>query len=126
MAKWTQGKVKAKYTIYRRNYFLDHQASTGEVRTPPTAKELRWVWLPEKSPDLAETVWDDDDNVFDIAINLSLLYWPDMLKVTLLHELTHMRLGPDIKCPSMVKGNRAQPAWTREMVRLANLGAPLL
>jgi hypothetical protein len=112
--------------MYRKRYFMD-----GHETVPPLSKDVRWSWLPHTSPDLAETVWDTDLHVYDVAINEALRHWPDMMKITLLHELTHCRLGPGVKCQSACKrrkdgSGRANPIWSREAARLAALGAPLL
>jgi hypothetical protein len=113
-------KVQRTYDMFRRRYFLD-----GE-RCPPLAKDIEWAWHPELSGDLGVTTWDHDEDPESVTLNHALRHWPDMLKVTILHEMTHMRLGVDSRCPSMAKNKSAQPTWTREMTRLASLGAPLL
>ena len=118
--KWNGRRVRQTWDTYRKRYFLD-----GE-RVPPLSHEVRWIWLPTGSPDLGETTWDDDNQVCDEALNSGLLLWPDLLKITLLHELTHCRLGPGVQCPSMGKRKRMTAVWRKEQERLAALGAPLL
>ena len=116
----------SQYDRFRKKYFLDDEARAGVVNTPPLARDLRWSWMSEKSVYLAETVFDVDNHPYDIAFNVALQTWPDLLKTVILHELTHMRLGLKYKCPSMTKKQRASKRWRTEMVRLAAMGAPLL
>jgi hypothetical protein len=118
--------VKRTYDSYRKKYFLDHEAYEGHVKTPPTSSELRWRFLPETSSILGETTFDEDEQPYDIALNRALLHWPDMMKITLLHEMTHMRIGLSYMCLSATKKKVAPPAWKAETTRLAALGAPLL
>lgn len=103
---------------------MDELAASGEVMIPPPAKELRWTWLPENHHLLGETVFDADDDVYDLSLNVGLLNWPSVLRTIILHEMTHMRLGPNVNCHGMA--TRKSKKWSQESARLASLGAPIL
>jgi hypothetical protein len=116
-SEWSTKKVQETYDSLRKRYFLNGP------NIP--ANKLRWSWLSEASTLLAATCFDADDDPESMELNLVLRKLPTLMRVTLLHELTHIRLGPDVPCPSLTK-KRVPDAWKRETVRLASLGAPLL
>jgi hypothetical protein len=120
---WTLSKVKATWNKHRRLYFSD-----GEGRPVPLAKDLGWVWLAVGSQYAATTQFDADDDPVTVELNEGLRSWPALMRTTLLHEATHIRLGPDVACPSGAVEVRlaVPPLWKAEAARLVSLGACLL
>ena len=118
---WSPGQARACYDRLRKRYFMD-----GQGITPPLGKELRWVWLPVGSPFRGAVLFDQEGHPHTLELNMGLLEWPGLLRTTLLHELTHIRLGPTYACPSETRNSRVPAAWKKEAIRLAALGAPLL
>ena len=111
----------AQYDRFRKRYYMD-----GLGKPLPLAKELRWGWLPYNSNSAGITHFDEDDEPDLIELNEGLSDWTSLLKLTLLHEMSHIRLGVDVPCPSVTRNRRILPAWKEETIRLAGLGAPLL
>lgn len=69
---------------------------------------------------LAVTHFDEDEDAESVGILPFQRRARAVMTTSLLHELTHMRLGPRVGC------NNGGRTWTEETVRLALLGAPLL
>lgn len=117
-------EVQRFYDTLRRRYFLDAPAP---LHVPPPAVELRWGWLPETAGALALTRFDEDGDPYEVMLS------PrdrcrTLVRGHLLHEMTHMRLGPNYACGSAagVHGMRVLPAhsaWRQEALRLVSLGA---
>ena len=119
---WTITKVKTTWNKQRRLYFLD-----GGGRAVPLAKDLSWSWLPFASQFSGVTTFGADNEPETIELNEGLRSWPGLLRSTLLHEATHIRLGPGVACPSTNNARLAVPAaWKAEALRLVELGACLL
>lgn len=118
------GEVRAMYDSLRRRFFLD---AAPPLRVPPPSAELRWGWLPESSGALGETQFDEDGDPEMIRV----AFYDrsrTILRGTLLHEMTHMRLGAEYACGSGTRrhGMRTLPAssmWRQEALRLVQLGA---
>lgn len=109
-------QVMALYERQRLRYFMDAQPP---LHLPPPASELKWEWLPANSPNVAETVFDEDDDPDMIRIAPAFAHLRFM-RPTIQHELIHIRLGPKAQCDS---GGRLSARWRAEVLRLAQLGA---
>lgn len=118
------------YDQLRKRYFLD---ADGALHIPPPASELRWGWLSSVGPEsdaLAITKWDEDGEPDELYLSAKDAR-RTIIRTSLLHELTHMRLGPDVSCGRWHQsptggGKTVVPygsAWQKEAVRLASLGA---
>ncbi len=122
-SRWSTRKLCIAYDTLRKRYYLD-----GLGRVPPPSSALRISWIKESSPTLAVTHFDDDDGEpiepESLEVNLVCRTVPDLMRRVLLHELSHMRLGKDVRCST--DAGPLSPAWRAETVRLAALGAPLL
>lgn len=118
----TTKKVRDWYTKYRKKYYAD----PGPHHKLPPAKDIDFTWLPEGSRYNGVTTFDEDGDPISIDFNSMLKDNGSLLKVVLLHEMSHIRLGPEVKCPSSAKKGRVPMKWRDEQVRLAVLGAPLL
>lgn len=120
--------IRKGYDRLRLRYFTD---APPPLHVPPPARELRWAWLPDNSDAMAETLFDEDNDPFELRIRHR---WADrwtVLKPTLLHELTHIRLGPQYSCggwrrvghkwsgPRISRSSR----WHAETLRLVAAGA---
>lgn len=122
-------EVRELYDSLRKRFFQDAAALApgSALHIPPKSDELRWGWLPESSGALGETRFDEDDEPEMIR----LAHYDrcrSIIRGTLLHEMTHIRLGPKANCGSGVgrHGIRAMPAgsaWREEALRLAAIGA---
>jgi len=112
------------YDRLRVRYFLD---AHEPLHIPPPAAELRWVWLPDNSDALAETVFDEDDDPYEVRLSHKDARY-SVIRPSLLHELTHMRIGSRLSCGGIshawtgVRIKRSS-MWHAETVRLAGLGA---
>ena len=112
------------YDRLRKRYFLDG----GEtLHVPPLAAELRWAWLPENSDSLAQTEFDVDGDPYEVRLSHKDAC-PSIIRICLLHELTHIRLGLSYSCGGVShrwKGMRIAKSsqWRAETLRLATLGA---
>ncbi len=118
-SRWSTRKLRIAYDSLRRRYYFG-----GLGKTPPSSTELRFSWLPENSPDLGVTHFDDDDDPESVEVNLLCRIAPKLMRTVLLHELSHMYLGREVKCPT--ERWPMSPEWRAETIRLAGLGAPLL
>lgn len=105
------------YEWSRKKYFSD-----GHARPVPPASDLTWAWLPEGSPNLAVTEFDPDGDPVMLSLHPLLTRSGRLLRHTLLHEQTHMRLGAKVGGCSYPQSKR----WQREALRLLELGADLL
>ena len=104
------------YDKQRKKYFMD---AVPPLRVPPPASELLWNWLPDNSPNLAETIFDEDGDPQEIRISPVVSYLRQA-RTTIQHELIHIRLGPKLNCDS---NGRLPAKWRAEILRLAQLGA---
>lgn len=102
--------VRKEYDRLRKKYFV------GFEQVPPS-KELRWKWMARDHHELGHTWFDDGGDPFEIGINLLCLSIARVLGFTLLHEMTHMKLGTGPECSP-----HSQP-WCGEVDRLSALGA---
>lgn len=123
-------EVRELYDSLRRRYFLDAEALAPgtTLHVPPKAEELRWGWLPSNSGALGMTDWDQEDGDPEMIRLAHYDRSRSVIRATLLHELTHIRLGYASNCGSVVgrHGLRTLPAtsaWRREALRLVQLGA---
>lgn len=112
------------YDRLRSRYFL---CATPPLHIPPPASEIQFSWLPDNSDALAQTSFDEDEEPFEMRFN-SKFFRYCIAYETILHELTHIRLGPRPSCGAFShawRGGRVarSMAWHRETVRLANAGA---
>lgn len=117
-------ECQALYDRLRKRYFLD---APEPLRVPPFAAELRWAWLPDNSDALAETMFDEDRDPFEVRLNHKFSRYT-IVRLSLLHELTHMRIGFDYSCGGIShrwEGLRIPRSsqWRVETIRLATLGA---
>src|SRR3990172_11057690 len=110
--------VKRKYDRLRERYFL-----SPEGIIPPTSAELTWSWTVERGT-LGMTLWDEDDDAYAVELDPRLRGMRRVLISTLMHELSHIRLGPDVICPPWA-GHQGSAAWRAEVARLATAGAML-
>lgn len=111
--KLSLGDVRRIYSRLRAKYFMD-----GE-RIPPVPEALIWRWV-ESNTAHAWTMFDlsdRDHDPYELALDVELAGSPRLLRMCLLHELTHMRLGPSVLCAPAGK------KWKQEIRRLANIGA---
>lgn len=119
-------RVRAGYDRLRTRYFIDAERP---LRIPPTAAGLRWSWLPANSDAIAETIFDEDGDPEELRLNPKYADRWTLVRPTLLHELTHMRLGQVPSCGAFSHPAKGVPriarssAWHRETLRLAALGA---
>jgi len=123
--EWTLKRCQSTYNRLRRLYFL-RDLENPDVGVPPTAGKLCWSWIPGTSRAAGVTHFDEDGDPESIELNEDLRHWPNLMRIVLLHELTHMRLGSLVACPSDMKRKVVPPKWKVEQTRLAALGAPLL
>ena len=112
------------YDDLRANFFMDAEPP---LFIPPVAADLQWGWLPDNSDAVAETLFEDGEPAL-IRLNEKLCRWRSITRETLLHELTHIRLGPRYSCGGYSHawtGSRVTSSmrWHRETVRLATAGA---
>ena len=107
------------YDRLRVRYFLD---AHEPLHIPPPATELRWVWLPDNSDALAETMFDEDGDPFEVRLSAR-VRWYSILKPTLLHEMAHMRIGTKLECGGRLHRVAKTSQWHAETLRLAGLGA---
>ncbi len=112
------------YDRLRSRYFL---CAEPPLHIPPLAAELTFSWLPDNSDALGLTSFDEDGEPFEMRFN-SKFFRYCIAYETVLHELTHIRLGPIPSCGAFShawRGGRVarSMAWHRETVRLANAGA---
>lgn len=116
--------MKRRYDTLRRRYFLDAQPGihAEPPHRPPTAKRLTWVWAPEGSDIFGATLFDEDGVPYEIHLNVLLLTGPFSWERdrALVHEMTHMRLGPGRECRG--PHGSLPPYWWDEQLRLARLG----
>jgi len=122
-------EVKELYTSLRKRYFVaDGGAQPYEVRPLPTASELRWYWLAANSDALGITHWDADGDAQDVGLSPLLRGSFHLMKHILLHEMTHIHLGPSPSCggfshawtgPRIARSS----AWHAETQRLVTAGA---
>jgi len=122
---YTLRDAKQIYDRLRKRYFLD---ATPPLHLPPAADELRWLWLPANSGNLGETTFDEDGDPEAVALDPMLRESRKLLKLILLHEMTHMRLGSKYSCGGFShrwSGARIPRSsqWFGETVRLAEAGA---
>jgi len=120
-------EVRRTYDALRLRYFhVDPRPYP--VHDLPLAKELRWYWLPANSDALGMTTFDEEGDPEDVGLHTMLRPSPRLLRQTLLHEMTHMRLGPGSSCggwshawagPRIPRAS----AWYQETVRLVELRA---
>lgn len=124
-------QIQAGFNRLRRRYFLD---AGPPLHIPPLASEFRWGWLPANSDAVAETLFDEDGDAEELRLAPQYADRWSILRTTLLHELTHMRLGvnlpryPGPSCGAWHPGAKlpkiaASSVWRRETLRLASLGA---
>jgi hypothetical protein len=116
--------MRRLYESLRRRYFVD----PGEHRVLPPHGELRWHWLPLNSDALGVTTWDDDGDPIDLGFAPLLRSSLYLSRHIMLHEQTHMRLGPGPSCGGFShawSGPRIARSslWHAETVRLVDLGA---
>lgn len=117
-------QAKRMYDELRLKFFMDAETP---LHIPPVASELFWGWLPDNSDAIAETQFEDGEPT-QIRLNEKMCRWRSIARETLLHELTHIRLGCRYSCGGYSHawtGSRinSSMAWHRETVRLANIGA---
>jgi len=112
--------TRALYDRLRLRYFMDAEPP---LRVPPPSSAIRWLWVSERGPNHAVTHFDPEEDPHTVELALDLRRSWRHLRLTLLHELTHMR-DPRAGCGS--RGGRPGARWLREQARLAALGAPLL
>jgi len=123
----TLKQIARLYYQLRRRYFLDAEALRPgtALHVPPPANEVTFGWLPENSNARAQTDFDEDGTPHLIRFD-SKHTERTVIRELLLHELTHVRLGPDPACGGYNHAGRNHPgsrAWRRETVRLAVSGA---
>jgi hypothetical protein len=122
-------EVKQVYTSLRKRYFVaDIGAQPYEVHALPAAADLRWYWLAKNSDCLGITNWDEDDEPDAIGLATTLRCSHHLMKHILLHEMTHIRLGPNPSCGGFSHswtGPRISrsSAWHSETQRLVTAGA---
>lgn len=118
-------EVRRMYERLRRRHFAP---GVEGVRDLPPAGEIRWFWLPNNSDALGITHWDEDGDVQDVGFYPGLRSSHHLTKHILLHEMTHMRLGPKPSCggfshawtgPRIARSS----AWHAETLRLVQEGA---
>jgi len=112
------------YTHLRARYFLD---AVAPLHVPPPANEITFSWLPDNSDSIGLTTFDEDGDAFEMRFNSKFMRYT-IARETVLHELTHIRLGPVPSCGGFShawSGARVATsmAWHRETVRLAQAGA---
>lgn len=121
--------LRKGYDRLRQRYFMD---APPPLHVPPAAKELQWGWLPENTDAVGETFFDEDGDPFLLRLKRRYNDRWTLARPTLLHELTHMRLGPAYSCGAWREFNhRWQYApvipktskWHEETLRLVQLGA---
>ena len=120
MITWRQ--VRRYYDDLRLRYYQDAE---DPLRLPPPAAELTWRWAPDKG-NLAETVFEPSTpagrpavDAHVVGVNLNVVVARSgqrVLKLCLLHELSHMR-NPAANC------GRGSRWWREECSRLAAAGA---
>jgi hypothetical protein len=112
------------YDRLRSRYFLCAEAP---LHIPPPSSEITFSWLPDNSDALALTTFDEDGDAFEMRFNAKFFRYCIAYE-TILHELTHIRLGAIPSCGAFShawRGGRVarSMAWHRETVRLAQAGA---
>jgi hypothetical protein len=117
------------YTQLRAKYFLDSEPLRpgSALHIPPPAADIYFTWLPENTDALAMTTWDEDGDAFEMRFN-SKFARRAIVRESVLHELTHIRLGTKHSCGGFSHawgGARVSQSmqWHRETVRLAQAGA---
>lgn len=115
MPRCSMARYQRIYNRLRKRFFME--APNGYI-VPPLAKDLIWTWVPRNGGVVAAVLWDDDNTPMAISVSPKTV----TIYADLLHELTHLRLGPKHK--KSCRGH--SPVWKREQLRLARLGAPLL
>jgi hypothetical protein len=112
------------YDRLRLRYFMDAEPP---LHVPPPAAELVWSCLPDNTDAIAQTDFDEEGDPEGLRLNAKFMRYT-IARETLLHELTHMRLGPVPSCGgsshawSGARVSRSM-AWHHETVRLAQAGA---
>jgi len=112
------------YTQLRARYFMD---AALPLHIPPPSTEIKFSWLPENTDAIAMTTFDEDDDPFEMRFNSKLMKYC-IARESMLHELTHIRLGVRASCGGHShawSGARIarSMAWHRETLRLAQAGA---
>lgn len=118
-------EMRRLYETLRRRYFAPGVEGFRDL--PPSA-EIRWYWLAANSDALGITHWDDDGDPQDVGLAPLLRGSYHLSRHIMLHEMTHMRLGPKHSCggfshawtgPRIARSS----AWHAETIRLAQAGA---
>jgi hypothetical protein len=117
------------YDQLRKRYFLDSDALRPgtTLHIPPPANELIFSWLADNSDAIGQTDFDEDGDPEALRLNSKFMIYT-IARETILHELTHIRLGPKPSCGGHSHawgGARVSEsmAWHKETVRLAQTGA---
>ena len=110
------------YDRLRLKYFMDAEPP---MHTPPPATELQFVWTKPEAPVLGATTFDEENDPYLIELNPTFAVYA-IVRETLLHEMTHMRLYPQSFASCGAKGIAPSRLWIEEAVRLARLGAVIL
>lgn len=105
MRTWAQ--IRRAFDRFRQRYYLD---ADPPLRVPPPAADFRWAWIAPRSPDMAATHFDADDDPHLVEIPFGLPHRVTVL--LLLHELSHMR-NPKARCSPPDRW------WREETRRLA-------
>ena len=117
--------VRRMYDSLRRKHF---SAVVEPARAVPLAKDIRWYWLAKNSDALGITHWDEDGDPDAVGLAPMLRGSHHLMKHIVLHEMTHIRLGPDVSCGGFSHawtGPRIARSgvWHAETVRLVADGA---
>lgn len=112
------------YKQLRAKYFMD---AAPPLHIPPPVSAMKFSWLPEKTGSIAETLFDEDGDAFEMRFNAKLMKYT-IARETMLHELAHIRLGLKFSCGGHShawSGARVarSMAWHKETLRLAQAGA---
>jgi len=124
-AQYSFADYKRLYNRLRRLYFMD----PGEdFHVPPLAEELKWYWCPPQAGALGMSLFDEDGDPTDIGFDPSTRSSYHILRYVMLHEMTHMRIGPKWSCGALSHrwyGARVarNTLWYAETKRLVDLGA---
>jgi len=121
----SMSEMRRGYDRLRKRYFLD---APPPLNVPPLAKDLIFEWLPENSDALAQTNFDEEYIPRRIRFRRRHNDVWTLARISLLHEMTHMRLGPLPSCGAFSHawaGARIKRSslWHMETVRLAKAGA---
>jgi hypothetical protein len=105
--------IHASYERLRERYYL---LADGEWRVPPKSTEFRWAWTRDLTV-WGQTHFDEEGDPHLLELSPRVRGYGGLTRGTLLHELSHMRLGPTVNC------NHRDKKWRAEVVRLAVAGA---